>query len=367
MKNNVYTIISYNNYELKLLVCGFYFDRVFILFEKVVEKVDINNLNSDLKKDKLSVALNEIYSEACKITKNDDKKVYLVYDPEMYYYNSKNLVYEYPETHVVKRSDLDKVYDIAMHEQKAQEGFVSVDFNIKKIAIDNKKEVKNPLGMSVDKLEAYGEVIYSDAKTFYNLMEVVESYGLKVQSKMLGGYLLKEVDSISNNQGIMEIGTQKINFVVKINNEIKQFSLNLGMQQIFETVYQKLTNKYSNEESEQTTRFLMDYFVLYPYASESKINQNIDLNEAVECFKTVIIEKFNFVFSEIAKKEIICESYQLIVHEYPDSELLKLLNENLSIKFESFIINDLKHIQTGNIKAVLAIKQFNRYITMEKR
>ena len=91
MTNNVCTIVSYNNYEIKVLAFLINQGKSYVTFDEHVDKVDVTKLTSDFDKDALSAKINNAIERAMKVTKQANKEVYLVFDAKEFFYETKSL------------------------------------------------------------------------------------------------------------------------------------------------------------------------------------------------------------------------------------------------------------------------------------
>ena len=96
--------------------------------------------------------------------------------------------------------------------------------------INGGRHVPSPLGMSVNKLVAQGEMVYADYTTTNTIRSIVSHYDINILDTYVGGYLLSTASAILENQGLMEVSTERINFAVNIEGEVKQFSIDFGFR-----------------------------------------------------------------------------------------------------------------------------------------
>ena len=356
--NNTYTVISYNNYEVKLMVFLMRDKKPYLIFEEFIEKININSFTSDLEKDKLAAQVSDAFDRSIKVSKARDKNVYLVFDAHNYFYDSKTFNFDFTDEHVVTMSDVQKVFKHSMTSENVKSGFIPIHFQINKFFNQDNKAIPNPIGSSVTKLGVTGELVFSDSNTFYNVKDIIETYDIKVIDSIVGGYLLNDVINLDDNHGLMEISTDRINFAVNTDGENKQFSVEMGFRKILESVYEKLIESHNYEDSEGAVRFLMEYFPIKEYDSEFYVVGDIKLNDLIAVFNHVIIDYFNYIFEQLNKQNINCTMFNVILHDYVSHDFVCLLNKNLSITFVEYKNADYKNVDFANLKAYLAASAF---------
>lgn len=358
MADNLYTIFSYNNYELKIMVFSNSGKKSFLLFEEIIEKVNLNEITSDLTKDKISIKIKEVLVKATQITKKPIKQVYLVYDPDSYHYTSRSFVFDFPEEYILGEKDLTKMYSHIMNSEVARDESRVVNFNIKSLQDQDGRKIDNPIGMKLEKLKISGELVYSDSKTYYSLVSLIQTSEVKIIDARVGAYLLKEKIQLADHEGIMEVGTEKINFIVNQNDVIKQFSINWGFRKMLESMYEALRQNHSAEASEEAVRFLMEYFPLEEYKTDITLIEDLKLDSLIRRFQSVLVEYFTYIFEELEKQKITVDYFNVLVHEYNEPELIAMLDETLSVKLNRLIINEYKHVSSEDVKAYLAVDSF---------
>ncbi len=360
MKKKMYTIFSYNNYEIKIMVYAVEENKPYLLFDRLIDKINLNEITSDLQKDKISLKVKEVLEQTKQITGKTANELYLVFDPELYYYTRKSYTFDFPEDYTIDRKDMKKMYDHILNDEVAKNGYRVVNFNVKSLIMDNKKSIKKPVGMSMEKLTIAGEVVFADSETYYNLISLIQGSEFRVIESRVGGYVLKEKMDLEPGQGIMEVGTEKISFVVNQQESIKQFSIKWGFRKIFESVYESLQSQYSPEASEQAVVFLMRYFPLKTYKYDVELVENIYVNDLITRFTSIIVEYFTYIFEELKDKKLEINDFKVLVHEYAEDEVINLLNETVKPSVSKVHMSDKGVIEKGdNIKVKLAIKNFD--------
>ncbi len=361
MKNNIYTIFSYNNFELKVKVYVEEANKTFVLMEELIDKVNLNEITSDLQKDKVSLRIKDVLTKAKQFTKDSDDKLYLVFDPENYYYSQESYTFEFPKDHEVASEDVQKIYNHVLNAEVAKNGYRVINFNLKELLKNGTEKINNPVGQKMDKLTVSGEIVFADAQTYYNLTSLIQMSGFKIQEVRIGGYLLKEEANLKAGQGIIELGTEKISFVINQNDKIKQFNINWGFKKIFETLFESLYEAYGADTSEKAVRFLMDYFPLKEYSYDVELYPGLTINTLIKEFRSILNDYFVYIYDELRKQKIIIEEFMVLVHEYNDEELILLLNETLVPKVARITYNDVNHHETiSAIKERLAAKSFHK-------
>ncbi len=361
MKNNIYTIFSYNNFELKVKVYVEEANKTFVLMEELIDKVNINEITSDLQKDKVSLRIKDVLIKTKQFTDDSNDKLYLVFDPENYYYNQESYTFEFPEDHEVTKEDMQKIYSHVSNAEVAKNGYRVVNFNLKEMLKNGTEKINNAIGQKMNKITINGEIVFADAETYYNLTALVQSSGFKIEEVRIGGYLLKEEANLKAGQGIMEIGTEKISFVINQDDKIQQFSIKWGFRKIYETLFESLYQTYGAETSEKAVRFLMDYFPLNEYQFDVELYPDLTINTLIREFKDILNDYFVYIYDELKKQKIVVEEFKILIHEYNDEELIVLLDEMLVPKVARITYNDVNHHETiSAIKERVAVKSFHK-------
>jgi hypothetical protein len=332
--------------------------KPYLIFEEFVDKVNINQFTSDLEKDKLAGQISEAIDNSISVSKNYEKKVYLVFDAHNYFYDGKVINFDFGENHQIDKADLKKIFSHSMVTESVKQGFMPINFQINKYLIDEAHTVTNPLGTIAEKLAVTGELVFSDSNTYYNLKSIVEIYDIKVIDAHIGGYLLNKDLELENGHGLMEISTERINFAVNDDYEYKQFSVEMGFRKILESVYEKLCEVYPKDDSEKAVRFLMEYFPLKQYETDGYVVGDIMLNDLISVFDHIIIDYFNYIFEQLKKQNICCEVYTVLLHDYIGVDFVELLNDNIEIKFVEYQNLTYKNVAPDNVKAFIAVKKF---------
>ncbi len=359
MKNNVYTVFSYNNYELKIKVYVKEAEKVFVLMEELIDKIDLNKLTSDLQKDKVALTIKEKLEKTKQL--NPSKDIYLVFDPEKYYYNRKSGTFDFPENHIVTRDDMLTIYNYILNDEVAQNGYRVVNFNVSEMFKNGDKAIAKPIGSQMDKLVVNGELVFADSQTFYNLSNLIQGSGYRLVESRIGAYLLKNKADLQNQQGIIEIGTEKISFVVNHQGDIKKFSIQWGFKKMFETLYESLVEQHGAETSEKAVFFVMDHFPLVEYKYDTIFADGLTVNNIIKRFRAILKEYFTYIYDELRRQKIEIKQFYVLIQEYHSSELIELLEEVLPSEIaEASFGETVAYEDNASIKERLAIESFNQ-------
>ncbi len=359
MKNNVYTVFSYNNYELKIKVYAKEADKVFVLMEELIDKINLNEITSDLQKDKVSLKIKETLEKTKALNSSSD--IYLVFDAENYYYTRKSGTFDFPENHIVTRDDMMTIYNYILNEEVAKNGYRVVNFNVSSMLKNGDKEVTKPIGSQMDKLVVNGEIVYADATTFYNLSNLIQGTGFRLIESRVGAYLLKNRADLQAQEGIIEIGTEKISFVVNHQDNIKKFSINWGFKKMFETLFESLVEQFGTEVSEQAVYFVMDHFPLIEYKYDTVFANDLTVNMIIKRFRAILKEYFTYLYDELKRQKIQIEQFYVLIQEYGSNELLELLQEVLPAEIsEASFQETVAYEDKASIKDRLAIESFSQ-------
>ena len=180
MTKNVYTIVSYNNYEIKILAFIINEGKSYLIYDELVDKVDVTKFTSDFDKDALSAKINEAVEESLKFTKQEKKDVYLVFDAHEFFFETKSLSFDFKDEHEINNTDVKKIYTNAMSNVGPKDGFTPVNFLLKNIIVNDDREVKSPVGMTVNKMTTIGEMVFADYTTTSAIKSVVSRYDINI-------------------------------------------------------------------------------------------------------------------------------------------------------------------------------------------
>ncbi len=345
--DNLYTVISYVNYELKVLVYNAFIretdsriieKRPLLIYEEVITKKDLKDLKTDAERESVAKKLQKYINNAKKITKQDPNKkmnVYVVFDPVSTYNLDKSYTFDFGQEHIVTQADLTKAMNLAMYDETPHEGYKIVNFIPHETKVNDVKIVKNALGLEVDTLNISGEILLADASSYYSITSILSYIDVDVVGLFVGENLIKNMYPIDNNSGLIEIGTRSINFTFNIDHSIKQTTLSVGFEKILNDFYSQLLDTYSPEESEKAVRFIMDYFPLKEYRSNLYVFSEVALNDIIKKFSELVVAYFKHIFNQLAGQGIELEEYVLLLHDYPQNEFVSLLNNNLSINLKN--------------------------------
>lgn len=359
MKNNVYTVFSYNNYELKIKVYAKEADKVFVLMDELIDKVNLNELTSDLQKDKVSLRIKETLEHTKQI--NPSKDIYLVFDAENYYYNRKSGTFDFPSEHIVTRDDMLTIYNYILNEEVAKNGYRVVNFNVQSMFKNGDKKISKPIGSQMDKLVVNGEIVYADSTTYYNLNSLIQGTGYRLVEARVGSYLLKDRANLQAKEGIIEIGTEKISFVVNHQDNIKKFSINWGFKKMFETLFESLVDTFGTEISEKAVYFVMDHFPLIEYKYDVMFADGLSINMIIKRFRSILKEYFTYIYDELRRQQIEIEQFYVLIQEYNSVELIELLKEVLPSEIsEATFQQTVSYEENASIKDRLAIESFSQ-------
>lgn len=355
--NSKTAILSYNDYEFKLLVYGSVDDKPFLLYEKKIDKVNVNLIKSDLERDKLASKIKEAISACESELAFQILKLNICFEPEKYFYSTKVFSFDFETPHLVGKNDLKKVHVHAKNSEKGKEGFVVADFTVSKYTIDDIHDVIDPLDKEVKKLQVTGDVIFADSTTYYNVVSIVSIYKIEIGKVSVGNYMLKKDTALENQEAIVDIVNDRINFIVNQNGNVKQFSVKAGVKRFYEDLFKKLSLEYSAEESESAIRFLMRYFTLISLPENVNVTKNIKINDLINEFDTIIVDYFSYLLEELKRQNIIISDMQLLLNDYEDKEFIFLLDKALDINVRKFTFNNKYNDVKENAKAHLAMKQ----------
>ncbi len=361
---NTYCIISYVNYELKLMVYNTFENKPYLLFEELIVKEDLLQLKSDFERDKITNKLKQAVRNAPKINSENKVQVYLLFDPKEHYLIDKNFTFEYDETHTITNNDIMKATKHAMYEEIVKDGFKSLNFQIKEMTVDG-KSVNNPLGYSVKKFTIAGQVIISDAESYYTLMGLINDSSLEIIETYIGNNVIKNNINLKDKTGYIEVGTREMHFTFNNSGEYFQTTLDIGMENIMMDLFQKLMEELSSTQSEQAVRFIMQYMVIEEYKHDFEIIEGVSLNYIIRLLQDILIRNFQSIYMEFSNSGINMESMQMIIHEYPQEEIADLLSRTLDKEFVA--PKELKVTIKENFKAYCLIKMIsNQKITTVK-
>lgn len=347
-----YGIILYSNYEIKFLIYKIYKEKYFLQYEKLIDKIDLSAIINDFERDKLGKKLKNEVENGKKFVKDHDLKIFAIFDSPEYYHSEKIYTFEYENIHIVSELDIQKIITHAMSEEKVEEGYKAIGFNINQYVVDNVKTVNNLIGMEVNSITVIGDIVVSDSNSYYDFINLIVANEIAIIDLYIGGYLLQTGLSLDVNSGFMEIGTDVINFIFNDNNSIKQTTVKVGFKKLLEDMYVLLLEKYPPETSEDIVRFLMEYFPLKKYPLNATIFNDVRINDVIEEFKSLIINYFNYIIAEMIKQGINCETMYVLLQEYPQEEFIEILNETENqIYFTSIKLLETKNIKKENLKA----------------
>lgn len=349
-------ILSYNDYEFKLLVYGNSDDKPFLLYEKKIDKININLIKSDLERDKLASKIKDAIILCETELSFQIAKLNICFEPEKYFYSTKVFSFDFEKAHPVNKNDLKKVHLHAKSSEKGRDGFVAADFNVFKYTVDD-TDVLNPLDMEVKKLQVTGDVVFVDSVSYYNLVSIVSVYNVEIGKISIGNYLLQKESQLNNREAIVDVLNDRINFIVNQNGSIKQFSVKAGIKRFYDDLYKKLVTTYSAEESEEAIRFLMKYFTLISLPQNVLITKNIKINDLINEFDTIVVDYFNYLLTELKRQNIIIVDIQLLLNDYEDKEFIFLLDKALDVNVKKFTFNNKYNDVKENAKAHLAMKK----------
>ncbi len=363
--NNKYAVISYVNYELKVLVYNVYAKSEskyavaktpLLLYEKSLGKINFEELGNDIERGRIVASLSSYLDNAKKIVKAQNLDVVVVFDPERYHYTFKNFEIDFAQEHVITESDLTKVMNAAMYDKRAEEGFKIVNFIPHEIKVGGKKVVKNPLGIETTSLSVTGEVLSADTGSYYALTSVLSKLNVNITGYFIGSNIIKNNFNLQPDNGLIEVGVRSIDFTFNLGEQVKQTKLEIGFEDILNELYTELANHFPAEDSERAVRFIMQHFALKPYDTDLTVAGDIKLDDLIDYFRRLIAQYFKEIFDRLKTQNIEVNNYTVLLHDYPMGEFVELLNETLDQTFTEQNLLKKSDIDVGNIKQYYLVK-----------
>ena len=360
--NNYKIVISYLNFELRIMVFSMYDNNPEIIYEEKIYKGEITSISNDVDLDEIKKRLLKSYNEIEQNLKITKKNINLILDTTKNYISSQNIILNYESKHTIDLEDYKKIKELAFSKTIAKENLIYVDYFIEGYKIDD-SSINFPLGEVVHKkLEVMGDLVYVDKKLYETLENIIKINDYRIINTTLSDICLKKNIDLIDNSGLIEIGSKNTKFIIKKNNTLKTFYTNIGLTNFFNNVYDILLEKYENkEEIEKAVRFLMQHFVFNPYENDYLVTENIYLNELVTIFQNVIINYFEYFDKELTKTNLNVNSFYILLNVFKSNEFIKLLQEKTNINCEMLIINDYRNLDVTEMKAALFIKMLYQY------
>lgn len=336
MKKKIETFLTYIDYELRVVVYSIYEDKPFLLHNEFVKRVKINELTSDFEKEKLTSDLQEKFREIQSFINEDINSINIIYEPVTYYFKSKTFTYDFEEVHKINYFDIEKVYKQSISNETVNPGHVAVDFSFAGFVIDEKEKVINPIGVEVRKLQVYGDAIFSDSKTHYNVINIAEKLNVEIKNITLSNYISKKYNTLENDEILIEIQSEKTHFLMRVDNEVKQFTSGFCLKKLNEELYKTLIKEYDPKESEAAVRFMIEHFVLKTSNIEYNVTENIQLNILISEYQRIFKSYINQLLKELYKQSFKVKKGYIHMKDNDEIELVDILNQGKEVEFEVY-------------------------------
>ena len=359
--NNYKIVISYLNFELRIMVFSIFENHPEIIYEEQIYKGELTNISNDVDLDEIKKRILNSYNEIERNLKINKKNINLLLDTTINHVSSQNIILNYENKHTICLEDYKKIKELAFSKTVAKEKLVYVDYFIEGYKIDD-STIEFPLGEVVHKkLEVSGNLIYIDKQLYEILLNLIQIEGYKIINTTLSEICFKKNIELIDNSGLIEIGSKNTKFIIKKNNTLKTFYTKIGLTNFFDNAYDILLEKYGKKEAEEAVRFLMKHFVFNKYENDYLVTENIYINELVTIFQNVIVNYFEYFDKELTKTNLNVNSFYILLNVFKSNEFIKLLQEKTNINCEMLIINDYRNLDVTEMKAALFIKMLYQY------
>lgn len=297
MKNNIYTCIEIGSFEIKLLVCNFREERLFVLTQKCVASAGIDR-GQITNFDKLVNQIKKVKKLAEQDLKQPLKNIVLTIPPIditiEYVMGRLNLDVKQP----IQTDDVRKLFRQVM-EQSHYEGVLPVGLVPRQFKIDENHIVQNPRGLSGMNLGIEASRILMSATPVANLVHAVESSGFKVDEIIVGSIaetlLVLETPEMYARTCHINIGHGMTSLTIVNDGKIIQArTLPIGGRDIIRAIADQF-----NISEELASRLKIRYGQINAHTFEEPSQQVIYIDEQASEMKFITRAMLNAVITEV--------------------------------------------------------------------
>ncbi|MFV0247211.1 MAG: hypothetical protein ACK5HS_04725 [Mycoplasmatales bacterium] len=356
----LYPCVVYTNNELSVQVYSVLEEQTYFLGEKSIIVQDIRDISGDPSFSKLGSKVKDAFLEFEQELSVRFTHIFVLVEPYDSYYNRREFSADFKEDHKVDAVDFDKIIAKGLRHDEANQGFTVSDFAPIKIFVNDREETPSQaIGKKPSKLSIEGDLIFNDSNTMYPLGQILDCCSYEVKSYLTTTHLLSYLSGFADKEAVVEFERNKMNIIVKTNDQTQIFAIDLGTSKFFEKTFLELITEHSQEESEAALRYLQNHFVLHPVKYDIQITDNISLNRLIEIFTQRVATDIQGVIVKLAKEGISIRKMYVTIFDYDQREWVEFLKNTQEIEIEQFKVKNANTFLKDKQKILHAITYYD--------
>lgn len=359
MKENFYPTIVYNNETIGIYLFKVYSEKAYLLFQKDVFSGDITKVSGFGEFGKIASALKKEILELENRFKQNFLDVYCMIEPKNFYTVQRQFNYKFNENYVIEEKDIVKMITKIKKSEERQEGFYLTTFVPQKLLVDGVTK-KKLIGEKVQSLSMSGDLIFIDQSTFYAMEKLLDELNRNVLDYIVTNNSLKFTDDLNESEAIIEVESSGINFIYKDKDVHKNFRVNVGMGHIFEKIFLKLIETYSEKDAFRVTKYIQDHQIIEHQEVNFQIIPEVHINDVVDLYNGIFQKYMSSVVERLSSQNVILKEARLISYGYNVDFLVKQFNDLLKINTKKYRIPKIGDVQYPHSKLYIAVQKYNQ-------
>lgn len=380
-------VLSYQNYELSILVFGVSNKQLNLVYDKQIGAWDLLAIQDDMTIANIKSRVHQVLPSIKQKFPEVGNNIYVLVDGTKEGVRGAltaearvmNITVNVPNKHAINMEDLKKIDKDAYSRSSAIEGKTYTGFLTEGYQVGG-REIKKPLDqIVVDNFKVIGSHHYVSTGLIQIFETIFKDTPYNIRAIYDTDYVFKKFLRIPQNAGIIEVGRKDTKFYVNNDRSIQTICTAIGLVNFFNNTFDNLAESYEQDLAQQAVFFLKQHFVFTQQREELMINEQISYNEATNIFKNVLVNYFEYFHKELRKGHYHINDFQLIVNGYDSQELAELLTQTLDLQVTPFKVTEqtftpgicnpdqLAIIEISKLKAMLVMQDIVTYRNWEIR
>lgn len=335
---NIDKLYVYDNNELSLILIKNFDKNPLVIYEKVVAKFRISELEDSKYVDelkskiaKVETTIVNIFGEKIKTVENK-----LIFSPSKLILKNVEYRHRFEETVMINEKNIRKIVKNGVSKELLNPDVLVFDYSIIEVELDGKKFKKNIQKEAKDIL-VKANLIITDNKTINQLVDIFSLLKIKFKDHYVIDYYLMGTLKRTNT-ALIDLNYDINKVFYNVDGEVEENHLNTGINIILKKIYELSLQKFGEEHAEDLTRFVKKNWLFKTFDYQYDIIEGIDINEIVELTQLVVREYFSLLIPNL-KENLNIEEIFINGDDVFEKELAKFLSGEFDCKVVPLLEN----------------------------
>ncbi len=348
---NIDKLYVYDNNELNLILIKNFAGTPLVIYEKVIDKFRISELENSSFVDELKTKIAKAESSILNIFGEKIKTVdtKLIFSPNKLILKEVEYRHRFEEPVLINEKNIRKIVKNGVKKEYLNNDLLVFDYSVIEFLLDN-KSYKDYVQKEGKDILVRANLIITDSKTINQLVDVFSLLKIKFKEHYVIDYYLMGTLK-RKNTGLIDLNYDINKIFYNVNGEVEESHLNTGLNIILQKIYELALKEYTKEQAEYIARFVKKNWLLEKFNSQYDIIEGIDINEVVELTQLVVKEYFSLLIPKLRDDLKINEIF-INGDDVFTKELANYLSKEFECKVSSLL--DVKPIVSTTISKKVA-------------